>query len=177
MLCASLERTGVWVGMDAHVCMAESLPCSPGIITTLLIGYPPVQNRKFSLKKKKKRTQYTYVTQQSQSETIFLKPRFCAGGYQHDVLHSLAPDSSLPTASVNPGHLEQFIQVEVPENKKQQIIHSTQWNMNLRDMKGTLVLVTHNFSIIDDHFYLPLFRNILSWSRTWISLNSQTPSH
>ena len=79
---------------------------------------------------------------------------------------SLVGDASRKTASVNPGHLEQFIQVGVPENKKQQIVHSTQWNMNHGDKKGILVLVTHNFSIIDDHVYLPLFRNILSWSRT-----------
>ena len=36
------------------ICMAESLCCSPETITTLLIGYTPVQNKKCKLKKKKK---------------------------------------------------------------------------------------------------------------------------
>ena len=31
--------------MDTCICMAESLHCSPEIITTLLIGYAPIQNR------------------------------------------------------------------------------------------------------------------------------------
>ena len=47
MLCASLDRKGVWVGMDAHICMAESLPCSPETITTWLISYTPTQTKKF----------------------------------------------------------------------------------------------------------------------------------
>ena len=29
--------------MDTCVCIAESLPCSPETITTLLIGYTPIQ--------------------------------------------------------------------------------------------------------------------------------------
>ena len=37
--------------MDTCICMAESLHCSPETITTLLIGYSPIQNKK--LKKKK----------------------------------------------------------------------------------------------------------------------------
>ena len=36
---------GEWI----HVCMAESLPCSPETTTTLLIGYTPVQNEKFKV--------------------------------------------------------------------------------------------------------------------------------
>ena len=32
---------------DMCVCMAESLCCSPGTITTLLISCTPVQNKKF----------------------------------------------------------------------------------------------------------------------------------
>ena len=39
--------------MDTCVCMAESLPCSPETITTLLIGYNPIQNKKFFYKRKK----------------------------------------------------------------------------------------------------------------------------
>jgi len=30
--------------MDTCLCMAESLCCSPGTTTTLLIGYTPIQN-------------------------------------------------------------------------------------------------------------------------------------
>ena len=32
--------------MDTHICMAESLRCSPETITTLLISYNPIQNKK-----------------------------------------------------------------------------------------------------------------------------------
>ena len=32
--------------MDTCVCMAASLRCSPETITTLLIGYIPIQNKK-----------------------------------------------------------------------------------------------------------------------------------
>ena len=32
--------------MDTYICMAKSLPCSPEIITTLLIGYTSIQNKK-----------------------------------------------------------------------------------------------------------------------------------
>ena len=35
---------GVWGRMDACICMAESLRCSPETITTLLISYTPIQN-------------------------------------------------------------------------------------------------------------------------------------
>ena len=41
----SLGRT------DACICMAGSLHCSPETITTLLIGYTPIQNKKLLLKK------------------------------------------------------------------------------------------------------------------------------
>ena len=33
--------------MDTCICMAESLRCSPETIITLLIGYIPIQNKKF----------------------------------------------------------------------------------------------------------------------------------
>jgi len=36
--------------MDTYICMPESLRCSPETITTLLIGYTPIQNKKFNLK-------------------------------------------------------------------------------------------------------------------------------
>ena len=34
---------GGWGRMDTCVCMAESLRCSPETITTLLVGYTPIQ--------------------------------------------------------------------------------------------------------------------------------------
>ena len=37
--------------MDVCICMAESLHCPPETITTLLIGYTPIQNKKFKRKK------------------------------------------------------------------------------------------------------------------------------
>ena len=33
------------------MCMTESIPCSPETITTLLIGYTPIQKKKFKEKK------------------------------------------------------------------------------------------------------------------------------
>ena len=39
----SLDGRGVWGRMDTCICMAESLCCSPEIVTTLLIGYQSVQ--------------------------------------------------------------------------------------------------------------------------------------
>ena len=53
ILCGSLDGRGVWGRMDIGICMAESLSCSPETITTLLIGYTPIQNKKFKRKKKK----------------------------------------------------------------------------------------------------------------------------
>ena len=51
MLYGSLEGRGVWGRMDTCVCIAESLCCSPETITTLVISYTPIQNKK--LKKKR----------------------------------------------------------------------------------------------------------------------------
>ena len=55
MLCASLDGRGVWGRMETCICMAEPLLCSPETITTLLIGYTPIQNafgvKKIKLKK------------------------------------------------------------------------------------------------------------------------------
>ena len=34
------------------MCMTESIPCSPETITTLLIGYTPIQKKKFKEKKR-----------------------------------------------------------------------------------------------------------------------------
>ena len=52
MLCGSVD--GGEFGREG-ICMAESLHYSPEMITILLIGYTPIQNNKFKVKKKKKR--------------------------------------------------------------------------------------------------------------------------
>ena len=44
MLYTSLDERRVWVKMDSCICMGESLHCSPETVTTLLIGYSPIQN-------------------------------------------------------------------------------------------------------------------------------------
>ena len=46
VLYGSLDGRGVWGRMDTCICMAESLHCSPEAITTLLIGYTSIQNKK-----------------------------------------------------------------------------------------------------------------------------------
>ena len=46
MICGSLDGRGVWGRMDSCTCIAESLPCSPEMITTVLIGYTSIQNKK-----------------------------------------------------------------------------------------------------------------------------------
>ena len=43
-------RRGVWGRMDTRIYMAESLCCPPETITTLLIGYSPIQTKKFNFK-------------------------------------------------------------------------------------------------------------------------------
>ena len=40
----NLDGRGVWGRMDTCVCVAESLCCPPETITTLLIGFTPIQN-------------------------------------------------------------------------------------------------------------------------------------
>ena len=47
MLCGRLDGKGAWGRMDTCICMAESLCCPPETITTLLISYTPVENKKF----------------------------------------------------------------------------------------------------------------------------------
>ena len=47
MSCGSLDGRGVWARMDSCIWMAESLRSSPETITTLLIGYTPIQPKKF----------------------------------------------------------------------------------------------------------------------------------
>ena len=47
MLCGSLDGKVVWERMDTCTHMTESLRCSPRTTTTLLIGYTPIQNKRF----------------------------------------------------------------------------------------------------------------------------------
>ena len=54
ILCGNLDGRGVWGRMDTCKFMAESLCCSLETVTTLLIGYTPIQITK--LKKGKKKT-------------------------------------------------------------------------------------------------------------------------
>ena len=53
MLCGSLDGSWVWRRMDTCICMAQSLGCSPEIITSLLIGCTPVQSKKCKKKYRK----------------------------------------------------------------------------------------------------------------------------
>ena len=50
ILCGSLDGWGVWGRMDTRIFMAEHLCCPPETITTLLIGYTPIQRKKFKKK-------------------------------------------------------------------------------------------------------------------------------
>ena len=52
MLCGSQDGRGVWGRRDTCTCMAETLPCSHEIISTLLMSSTPIQN--VTKKKKKK---------------------------------------------------------------------------------------------------------------------------
>ena len=52
-LCASLGGKGVWGRMGTCTCVAESLKASPETVTTLLITYTSIQNKKFKVWKKK----------------------------------------------------------------------------------------------------------------------------
>ena len=45
---------GIWRRMNTHIGMAESLCCSPGTSTALLISYMPTQNKKFKVWGEKK---------------------------------------------------------------------------------------------------------------------------
>ena len=65
MSCGSLLGRGVWGRIDTCICMAESLHCSPEITTTLLIGYTPIQNKKF------KKSPLTLETQTASSLCVY----------------------------------------------------------------------------------------------------------
>ena len=48
IFCASLDEKGPWGRMDMCTCFVEFLCCSPETTKTLLIGYSPIQNKKFT---------------------------------------------------------------------------------------------------------------------------------
>ena len=52
VLRGSLDGTGIWRRMDTRIWMAKSLHWSPETTTTLLIGYTPIQNKKFKFERK-----------------------------------------------------------------------------------------------------------------------------
>jgi len=51
MLCGNKDGRGVQERIDACVFITEPLCCPTETITTLLIGYTPIQNKKFKLRK------------------------------------------------------------------------------------------------------------------------------
>ena len=51
MSSGSLAERGFWERMDTCLCMTEFLCCPPETITTLLMDYTPIQNKKFKNKK------------------------------------------------------------------------------------------------------------------------------
>ena len=57
VLRGSLGGRGVWGRVDTRICVAESLPCSPETVTTLLISCTPIQSKKF----KNMRRQCSYI--------------------------------------------------------------------------------------------------------------------
>ena len=65
MLCGSLDGRTIWGRMDTCICMTESLHYPPEIITTLLISYTLIQNKKL-----KKNVGSCSVTANHQPSTI-----------------------------------------------------------------------------------------------------------
>ena len=58
MLRASLHGRGIWERMNTRIFMAESLCCSPEAITTLLLSYIPISNKKLKNNKLLKRNEF-----------------------------------------------------------------------------------------------------------------------
>ena len=68
-----LPSRGVWGRMDTCICMPETLHCSPETITTLLIGYTPI-------KQKKKFQNKRLIVQISTVKFVFLVSFLWVGG-------------------------------------------------------------------------------------------------
>ena len=67
VLYASLDGKGVWGRMDICICIAESLCCSSGIITTLLIICTPIEIKQFKVWRKKKVLKWSNMRTQQPS--------------------------------------------------------------------------------------------------------------
>ena len=67
-MCGSLDGRGVWGRMDTCIWMAESLHCSPETITTLLIGYTLIQNKKLKIKTRQNAITMKRITDKEQWE-------------------------------------------------------------------------------------------------------------
>ena len=81
MLCGSPDGKGAWGRMDPCTCTAESLCCPLETITTLLIGYTPIQNKKFKVWKKNFLV-FSYLSEISHK-------------YQHFIIGSVSPRTFL----------------------------------------------------------------------------------
>ena len=73
MCCGSLDGRGVWWRIDTCICKAESFCRSSEMITTLLIGYSQIQNKK--LKKKEQKYQIKHKMFYSKTEVVRLMQR------------------------------------------------------------------------------------------------------
>ena len=59
-MCQPGWKQGLGENGDTCICMAESVGCSSGTITTLLVGYTPIQNTKFTVSKKRNVNQHYF---------------------------------------------------------------------------------------------------------------------
>ena len=67
MLSGGLNGRGVWGRMYTCTCKAESLYCSPETIKILLIGYTPIENKKFKEKKDLKKIMVLLIIKQKKT--------------------------------------------------------------------------------------------------------------
>ena len=74
ILSGSLDGRRVQGRMETCIYIAESLRCSPENITTLLIGYTPIQNKNFKKRKKEPKIPNSLIRQALRHNII--KPNF-----------------------------------------------------------------------------------------------------
>ena len=80
----SLDERGVWERIDTCICMTELLCCALETITTLLIGYAPIQNLKFISNNKLKKIKETNLLLNFSLNFAFLQLIFCQRGLSHN---------------------------------------------------------------------------------------------
>ena len=80
-----IRYTLLW--KHVHICMAESLCCSPETIITLLIGYTLMQNKQLKVKNKNKKRYNNYF----KTNPKYKQRVPCKEGNRVGELHSLAP--------------------------------------------------------------------------------------